>query len=389
MFIFLKELGVLLIWLATAAFAGFGLLPESAIAPDLTPPARIVANVAPDQPDTTPDQPETPAQTTDEGSAPGTVASSTSEASTDPFKNLADAFSKLSEDQTGAPAASTESVQDVNTSVRNALVNIICLTGSGETFGSISASGVIIDPRGVILTNAHVAEYLLLANYPRPGFVQCTIRTGSPATPAYTAELLYMPPSWIADNAQKIDDETPTGTGEHDYALLYITGTVSKSITMPSTFPYLDVLIATPDVGDTVLVAGYPAGFLGGITVQKDLYAASAQATIGQLYTFGSQSIDLYSVGGTVVAQHGSSGGAVAGGDGALVGLIVTSTDAPDTASRDLRALTTPYIVNDFQKENGITLATYLAGDLESRARTFNRTVAPTLTEALVSVLEN
>src|SRR3989344_1157804 len=51
----------------------------------------------------------------------------------------------------------------INERARPTLVNILCGARSG-TFRPISASGVIIDPRGVILTNAHVAQYFLLAS---------------------------------------------------------------------------------------------------------------------------------------------------------------------------------------------------------------------------------
>ena len=152
----------------------------------------------------------------------------------------------------------------VNDRVRNALVNIICTTSSSGPFESISGSGVVIDPRGVILTNAHIAQFFLLRDYPRKDFVQCIIRTGSPAAPKYTAAPLFIPPSWIFNNAQKIVQTNPTGNGEHDYALLYITGTVTPAVQLPAEFPFLLSALNSPPVGTDVLEAGYAAGFLGG-----------------------------------------------------------------------------------------------------------------------------
>lgn len=370
-----------------------GALTASGNAPDLQPPVRVVVESTSQSETNITTSTSTP-PTINKTGTPETSSvapSASTESDADPFKGLADAFAKLAEDQSSKSSAPMppETIADINDEVRGALVNIICVTETSGPFNSISASGVIIDSRGVILTNSHVAQYFLLENYPRKGFVTCTVRTGSPAQPMYTAELLFLPPSWIKANAQKIDDEHPTGNGEHDYALVRITGTVNKNITLPASFPALSVSLGTPDTGDSVVVAGYPAGFLGGITVAKDLFAASAEATVGQLYTFGSQSIDLFSIGGTVVAQQGSSGGAVADGNGNLVGVIVTSSDAPDTASRDLRALATPYIVNDFEKESGISLSNYLSANLAERALAYRFSVAPALTEALVDVLKN
>jgi hypothetical protein len=48
--------------------------------------------------------------------------------------------------------------------LRGAIVNIICIQGGGLR-GS-SGSGVIVDPRGIILTVAHVGQNFLLRDYP-------------------------------------------------------------------------------------------------------------------------------------------------------------------------------------------------------------------------------
>lgn len=287
-----------------------------------------------------------------------------------------------------APTAPLLSSSALNDLVRGSIVNIICTTATGGSLNSISASGVMIEPRGVIITNAHVGQYFLLKDYPRPNFVECIIRTGSPATPKYTAELLFLPPSWIEKNASKINDDRPTGNGEYDYALLRITGSVNPKNPVPSSFPFLRIAITAPDEGQPALVAGYPAGFLGGITVQKELYASSATTHIGELFTFVSETVDLFSLGGTVVSQQGSSGGAATNSDGTLIGVIATASDGTDTASRDLRAISTRYIIESFQKESGVSLASYLNGDLIAEARDFQKSVAPGLTATLISAIE-
>jgi len=284
--------------------------------------------------------------------------------------------------------ANAASTTPVNDRVRAALVNIICTTQTGGPLESISASGVIIDPRGVIITNAHAAQFFLLKDYPTPNFVNCYIRTGSPASPKYTAELLFLPPSWIDKNAEKIIQENPTGNGEHDYALLRITGSISPTIPLPSEFPFVLTAVNSAREGVDVLVAGYAAGFLGGITVAKELYAVSAFSKIGTLYTYGTDTADLYSVGGTIVAQRGSSGGAVTTTDGTLIGVIVTSTQAENTANRDLRAVATSYILRDFESERGKSLESVLSNDLKTEAETFSRLYSPSLTQKLVAVLE-
>lgn len=284
-----------------------------------------------------------------------------------------------------APASATTSALSLNDRVRGSVVNIICTASA--PLNAISASGVVIDPKGIILTNAHVAQYFLLKNYPAPNSVDCVIRTGSPAQSKYTAELAFLPPSWIQKNAHKIKDENPTGNGEHDYALVRITGTVNPQASLPASLPYLPVGAVNIVQGQSTLTAGYPAGFLGGITIAQDLHQASSNTLIRELYTFGTVTVDIFSIGGSVVAQQGSSGGAVANQDGELIGLIVTATDGPDTASRDLRALASAYIIRDFENESGRTLESYVGGDIVLLARQFQLGIAPTLTQTLVNEL--
>lgn len=274
--------------------------------------------------------------------------------------------------------------QSVNDRVRAALVNILC---TSDVLGgdSISGSGIIIDPRGVVLTNAHVAQFFLLKDYPTKDAVKCVIRTGSPAYPRYTADLMFLPPSWVRDNARKIVQEVPTGTGERDYALVRITGGVSSSITLPAQFPFLLVSTVPPDIGNDVLQAGYAAGFLGGVTIQSDLYASSAWTKIRDVFTFNANTTDLVSLGGSIVAQGGSSGGPVTNTDGTLVGVIVTNSGTGDTSTRDLHALTSSYIVRDFEAERGKSLSQALSADLAQEVSIYNSVYAPSARAALIA----
>jgi hypothetical protein len=280
-------------------------------------------------------------------------------------------------------------VDQLNAQTRASLVNILCTTKAGGSFEPISGSGVIIDTRGVILTNAHVGQFFLIVNYGSPGNVQCVVRTGSPATPAYTAELLYLPPSWIEANASQIISQQATGTGENDYAFLLITGPAATGMPYPSTFPALPMSVSDPSVNTNVFLAAYPAGFLGGTTIQMDLYASSALSTVQELYTFDNPSnVDLVSLGGTVVAQSGSSGGAVVNATtGGLLGIITTETQGTTTSSRDLNAITLAHINRSLTALGQGGIAGMLAGDVSEKANNFNTTIAPSETQTLETVL--
>ncbi|KKU70611.1 MAG: hypothetical protein UX94_C0003G0005 [Parcubacteria group bacterium GW2011_GWA2_47_21] len=278
----------------------------------------------------------------------------------------------------------------LNEKVRAVVVNIICTSKTGGSLAPASGSGVIIDPQGVILTNAHLAEYFLLKDYPAPNSIECVIRNGSPAYPKFKAELLYTPPKWVTENKKGLLDEKPAGTGEYDYALLRITKSVNENTALPESFPYLEI-----ETGDNYLIRGnglilaaYPAGFLGGINIQRDLYLSSAPTAIGQLYTFATSTIDIISLGGTIVAQQGSSGGAVALQNGKLVGIIVNTTLGDTTSERDLRALTLNYINRSLKENLELSLREFLMVNLTKTAKTFNQTIAPILSAELISVLE-
>jgi len=379
MFLIFRIIVITLAGLLTAVVAGFFVLPYYATAPS-EKPSIIVEHTEP-QVEPAEATPPKPTETTDTTSAPAQGGNDEQK-----IKEALEIITKtLAEPVAYTP--SSLNFNSLNDTAREATVNILCSSKSGGVLNSISGSGVFIDPTGVILTNSHVAQYFLLKNYPSPGFLNCIVRTGSPAYPTYTAELLFLPPSWINANAKKIIDDTPTGNGEHDYALLRVTGTINPDAELPSAFPYLPLLFKEVTKGEPVLLAGYPAGFLGGILIAKDLYAVSSVATIGEVYTYDATTVDIFSVGGSVVAQQGSSGGAVVGQNGNLVGLIVTSTITPDTSSRDLHAVATSYIARDFEHERGISLATFLSQNLEEAAQSFAVTTAPTLAQALITVL--
>ena len=290
---------------------------------------------------------------------------------------------KVDEQKSGPKAASTPaqsstglSSEQLNEKARGSLVNILCTTRAGGSFKPISGSGVLVDSRGVILTNAHVAQFLLLRDYGSPGNVDCVVRMGSPARAAYRATLLYLPPAWIEQNASQITSTQATGTGEGDFAFLFITGTTNPTTPLPTEFPHLPLSIASPDVGDSMLLASYPAGFLSGELTATSLYASSAFAHVTQLFSYSSEqtrlAVDLFSIGGTIVSQSGSSGGAAVRTDGTLAGVIVTATLAETTGQRDLRALSVGYIDRALAASGKGGITGLLTGELATKAADFN-----------------
>lgn len=293
----------------------------------------------------------------------------------------------ISNDSSLAGKQKAIDVNKINERTRSVVINILCTTKSGGDFNPISGSGVVVDPRGVILTNAHVAQYLLLRDYGTKNFISCIGRTGSPASPSYNLDLLYLPKSWIENNFKNIALENPLGTGEDDYALLYVTGPVDGK-TLPTTFDFIDIDESDQiALGMPILTAGYPAGFLGGITIQTNLYLTSSVSEIKKLYYFkDNTSIDLFSLGGNILAQKGASGGAAVNElNEKLLGIITTTTAANNTGERDLMAITMAHINKSLQKHEGIDLKTKLSGNISEQAASFKENQFP----YLKSILEN
>ena len=278
----------------------------------------------------------------------------------------------------------------VNDMARGALVNILCTTKNGGYLYPISGSGVLISDKGVVLTNAHVGQYFLLRDYLVPDNVDCVVRTGSPATPEYHAELLYLPPVWIDANASQITAQEGTGTGQDDYSLLLITSPIAASgPPLPASFPSLAITLDDPTEQEPVLLASYPAGYLEGITIEMDLYITSALSNINQIFAFDSKGYaDVISVGTTVVSQAGSSGGAIVRmQDGALQGIIATATAGSNTSSRELRGITLSHIDRSLASEGMGGIVQLVSGDLTQKANDFNTNVAPGEEQKLIDAL--
>ncbi len=251
--------------------------------------------------------------------------------------------------------------------LRAALVNIICYAPAGGTLHSISGSGIFIDPKGIILMNAHVAQYFLLADRG----VSCTIRAGSPAADDYKAALIYIPSLWINTNASVLTQTAPSGTGEHDFALLAVTKSAT-SAALPSAFPFIPLAEVPPSAGTPVVIASYGAQFLESNQVQSSLFPTIVFGSVKDVYTFATNTIDVLALGGSAAAQEGSSGGGVAGASGKLVGTITTSTVEGATATRSLDAITASYIRSDYASDTGSALDLLLAKPTSSAISDFS-----------------
>jgi len=240
--------------------------------------------------------------------------------------------------------------------LRKALVNILCIAPPSSGIRSISGSGVIVDPKGIILTNAHIAQFFLLEK----NSVSCTIRSGSPATARYKASLIYIPTAWVKENAGILNEEAPVGTGERDYGLLAVTRSATEE-SLPSSFSYIPLAAKAPATSTPVAIASYGSQSLVYDQIRSTLYPTIVFSSVKDVYTFARTTVDVIELGGSAAAQQGSSGGGVADVSGTLIGTITTSTTEGETSARILAAITASYIRADYANATGEPLNLLLA----------------------------
>lgn len=282
-------------------------------------------------------------------------------------------------------SSSDEAVLATTDDPIEALVNIYCTFTTSTHIRTTTGTGFFVNNNGVILTNAHVAQFLLLEKTDALGEADCLIRTGNPAAPRYRAELLYIPPAWVEEHAAMIDDAAPTGTGERDYALLYVTEQMNEE-PLPASFPNLTAntdLLPRTAKGTTVVAAGYPAESLLSGDMSSDLIPKKASTMLTELYTFGSNYADVISIQGSAIGEHGSSGGPIVDENGEVIGIITTRGDDSLDGVGSLRAITLSHINRTIEEETGYSFDRNITGDVAYRGQIFTDTMAPFLTGLL------
>ncbi len=262
--------------------------------------------------------------------------------------------------QTQLQIPPTQDLNAINKAKSDAVINIVCISRNDQLNSEV-ASGVIISPDGLVLVNAHMAQYMLLEQLSNIA-MQCTLRSGSPAKPAYKAKIIYINPKWIKTNASQITSNEQYGTGEHDYAILQITNPIKPNTSLPKEFTYIEpnTKPVTSYINKPVLIRSYPAEFLGSAITLRSLHPVATITPLLSMRTFStdakSATPDLLELGGSIVAQGGSSGGAVISNSGKLLGIIVTSTRKNTTAERELNAISIEHINNSLKADIGIGL---------------------------------
>ncbi len=275
------------------------------------------------------------------------------------------------------PAVTQTDLDKAATLIRPALVNIVCTAPNSSRIKGTSGSGVIIDGKGIVITNAHVAQYFLLEKHG----VTCALRTGSPARITYEAKLLYISPLWLSVNSKTLTQVSPVGTGEHDFAFLAITGSLTRD-ELPTNFPHIPLDVDVSRSGDPVILGTYAAQFLSAGQIQSSLFPTVVFGSVKNVFTFATSTIDVLALGGSAAAQEGSSGGGVVTATGKLAGIITTSTITGNTSTRNVNALSASYIHRAYTSETGLSLDILLSTSPIEYASVFAEAI-PTLASIL------
>ena len=243
-----------------------------------------------------------------------------------------------------------------------ATVNIYCTYKSGSRSYSTTGTGIMLGTRGVVLTNAHVVLPLLIENPKNKA--ACSLRVGSPARKVHEASLLYISSEWLEEALPGLRKQVMRGTGDGDFALLYVASSTPETRFLGIDVPFVPV---APSEGEEVYLAGYPAEGLGYKKTAKNLLYQTDATEITSFHSFIRPFVDVLSLAPSPLGRSGVSGGPVVRSSGELVGLM-TAVEQSNEDERRLRAITLSYIDRAITLQTGLPLVLLVSGDLQARA---------------------
>ena len=193
--------------------------------------------------------------------------------------------------------------------------------------------------------------------------------------------MFYIPSTWVKNNSGILSKMNPTGNGEKDYAIVKTTDSISADAPNPP-LPYLEESQNDPAQSENIYLAGYPAGFSDGNLLDSSLYEITQKVSVVNTYALGGKNSGEIFTSPTLLAERGSSGGAVVDNNGKLLGIMFATGLDPYSGRKNIQAISIPYIQNDLQNETGKILSWYRSNS-EIESENFLSNNAKTLSNIL------
>ncbi len=284
-------------------------------------------------------------------------------------------------DNTSLPQSNSTNptiTQNLNPSsnISDSTVNIICTNQVGNNQSMVSGSGAIITEQGNILTNAHVAEYLLLVGTTSGQNLKCSIRAGTTAqTISNSPTLIYISPTWVESNYKCINDPSKClETGENDFAILSISNlkTGNTYYKLPGSGQYQNL-----QSGTSINITGYPAGSKSYQQVLNGLGQQSENLNIQSTFNIGT-----FISSPSTIGQIGLSGSPITNNAG-FVGIVTSILSSNISTKYTIQGLSIGQINNEITSETGNNLNTFLSNQIAQNH--FSLSTKPNLVKLLSS----
>ncbi|KKW30948.1 MAG: Peptidase S1 and S6 chymotrypsin/Hap [Parcubacteria group bacterium GW2011_GWC2_52_8c] len=253
-----------------------------------------------------------------------------------------------------APAAQQLTPDEIYQKLYLAVVQVVCEQGAGSVS---TGSGVIVSPKGIVLTNAHVVD----------GAKSCVVKTGNPASFAGKLKIVF-----VGDTSDKIAT-SPVPKQDFAFGRIYELTATSPII---SPFKYLELNAAySQKIGDGLYSAAYPTELIGGSSLLaggQNLVYTTTKIVERYRVDDASNMHDIIELEGSIATQQGSSGSPIISPlGGGVVGIVFGQTNAEiensfglpskvATGERTELAFLISYIDRTIRKQKGKSLGEFI-----------------------------
>lgn len=222
-----------------------------------------------------------------------------------------------------------------------AVLNIWCEGDTAVTTGTAT----IIDPSGILITNAHVVKDVKDAS-------RCVLRSWNPFENIAKFKILYIPPQ---------DDLIPgTSFAKNDFAFIKITEPIlNKSQTV---WPFIHFNTAIPSPKENLFVFGYSTEFVGFDIAIRGIPLLFSDTEVEQVLSFDDdlKRAELLLVKGSISSQGGSSGGPLVNNAKDFVAMYSFVTKGSTTSERRGIAVLVNYVDRALNRDFGFGLKEFL-----------------------------